>query len=176
MTAFPKGLRLAVPGDERRLFDLCVFAHAENGWGTMSPDAVMDGIRKATNREGAVFAIIDGPERIEATLGMQLTCPWFCDANEGKNWYWSELFWYVHPLHRRTRHAVKLFHFAQWWEKEVNSPVLISLMPRDDLERKEQFCSRFGTRIGATFLIGDGKHTYAEVAKLHDQTEVAGNA
>ena len=164
MIAFPKDVRLAVPGDERRLYDLCAIAHAENGWGVLDPDVVKQAIQKGTERQGCVFAIIDGPERIEATLGLQMTCPWFCNPEIGKNWYYSELFWYVHPLHRRSRHAIKLFRFAQWWEQETKTPVLISLMPREDLERKEQFCSRFGTRIGSTFLIGDGKRTYAEVA------------
>ena len=162
MTTWPQGVRPAIPGDERRVLDLCVVAHAENGWGSLDQDVVATAIQKAVNRESGIIAIIDGPERVEAAMGLQLTLPWFC-KNEGANWYWSEMFWYVHPLHRRSRNAMKLFQFAQWWEHETHQPVLISLMPKDDLEAKERLCSRFGTRIGSTFLIGD-KLTYAQVA------------
>ncbi|HEX3587806.1 MAG TPA: hypothetical protein VH024_17535 [Candidatus Angelobacter sp.] len=164
MTEFPKGVRLAQAGDEKRLFDLCFIAHEENGWGSMDPETVNATIRKATQREGCVIAIIDGPERVEAAIGLQPTVPWFCKSDIATNWYWCELFWYVHPLHRRSRHAVKLFRFTQWWEEQIHAPVLISLMPREDLEKKEKLCARFGTHIGSTFLIGNGKKTYAEVA------------
>ena len=162
MTAFPQGVRLAQAEDKQRLMALCTIAHAENGYGSMDPDIVAAVIQKAVDRQGSIIAIIDGPERIEAAIGLQPSCPWFC-KNEPENWYWSELFWYVHPLHRRSRHAFKLFQFAQWWEEQIQAPVLISLMPREDLEKKERLCARFGTRIGSTFLIGK-RRSYSEVA------------
>lgn len=161
MIAWPKGVRLAEPADLQRVMDICTIAHGENGYGTMDPDTVASVIQKALERQGSILAIIDGPERIEAVIGLQPTAPWFC-KNEPENWYWSELFWYVHPLHRRSRHAMKLFQFAQWWEQQIKMPVLISLMPREGLEKKERLCARFGTRIGSTFLIG--KRSYSEVA------------
>lgn len=160
---WPKNVRPAIDGDQQRLLDICLIAHAENGWGSFNHEAVKAAIQNAVDQQGSIFAIIEGPERIEAVMGLQLTLPWFC-ANEPQNWYYSELFWYVHPLHRRSRHAMKLFQFAQWWEENSKRPVLISLMPREGLEAKERLCARFGSRIGSTFLISANKRTYTEVA------------
>src|SRR5580658_2719506 len=115
MIAFPRGMRLIQSNDVKRVFDLCCIAHGENGWGLMNEEAVTVGLRKALSPDtGVVIGIIDGPQRVEAAIGMQLVKPWYC-TTEDVNYYWSDLFCYVHPLHRRSRHAAKLLQFAGWW-------------------------------------------------------------
>src|SRR6185437_12138630 len=130
MTAWPEGVRIAIAGDEARVFDLCVMAHAENGFGRMDELIVREFIRQATHRENCIIAIIDGPEHIEAMLGLR-------------------------PLHRQSRHAAKLFRFAQWWEGEIHAPVILELLPREDFEQKDKLFARFGKRIGGAYAIGD---------------------
>lgn len=154
MTDFPKGVRLAQKGDERRLYDLLVMAHAENGFGTMDERVVHETIQAATERKGYVIALVDGPERIEAAVGLRPAKLWYCSAHVPSNWYWTDLLFYVHPLHRRTRHAVKLFRFAQWWEQEIKQPVVLELMPRDEFAGKDKLFSRFGQKIGSSFVMG----------------------
>lgn len=155
MTAFPKDVRIAIPGDERRVFDLCAIAHAENGWGTMDADVVRATISAAVLRKAGIFAIIDGPERVEAVLGLHLVKPWYCAADVPGNWYWTELLFFVHPLHRRSRHAARLLQFAKWWEQEIKEPVALTLLPRDDLQEKEKLFGRHAQRVGSVYLLGD---------------------
>lgn len=154
MTAFPSGLRLAQPGDERRLFDLFVMAHAENGLGDLHVETVQNVIASACKRDGVTVALIDGPERVEAAIGLQPRKIAWYNSDAAGNWHWTDLLFYVHPLHRRSRHAVKLFQFAKWWEQEIKMPVVLELMPRQQLAEKEHLFARFGRRIGSAFLMG----------------------
>lgn len=154
MIEFPKDVLIAQPKDEKRIYDLCCIAHAENGFGVMDEATVQASIMKATERRGYIMAFIDGPERVEAVLGLHPQLPWYC-KDEPANWYWSDLLFFVHPLHRRSRHALKLFQFARWWQQEMGAPVMLGLMPKDDLEEKEQLFSRLADRrIGSLYLIG----------------------
>ena len=156
--SFPIGLRLAQPGDQKRLFDFCLTAHAENGFGGVDHAAVRRTIEAAVWRDNHVFGLIDGPDRIEAALGLQAQKLWY--GGEG-DWFWAELLLYVHPKHRRTRHAEKLFQFADWWSRHAAAPVLISLMPAERLGAKERLFARCGgKRIGATFIFGDPTFRY----------------
>lgn len=153
MTDFPRGMRMAGPGDEGRLFDLFAVAHGENGFGTMDPQIVRDVIAKGCHREGAAIALIDGPERVEAVIGLRAEKLWYC-SDDAANWYWSDLLIYVHPLHRRSRHAPKLFQFARWWGERIAMPVVLGLMPREGLPQKDRMFERHGRRVGALFAIG----------------------
>ena len=78
---------------------------------------------------------------------------WYC-TDAPQNWYHTERLLYVHPLHRRTRHAAKLFLFARWWSEQTGLPVLLGLMPRRDLNRKADFYRRHAMPIGGLFLVG----------------------
>lgn len=153
MTNFPEGLRMAVPGDEGRLFHLFVMAHAENGYGDLDESVVKTAIERGCRGDGIVIGLVDGPERIEAAIGLHPERPWYC-TNAESNYHSADLLIFVHPLHRRSRHAVKLFQFAQWWERESKIPVVLGLLPKDDLEEKERLFEKFGRRVGSLYLIG----------------------
>jgi GNAT superfamily N-acetyltransferase len=161
--SLPAGLRLAQHNDTQRLFDICKAAYRENGFGGMDDAAVYEVIDRAIRREGFIFALIDGPDRIEAVLGLQPCKMWYGGDND---WYWCELLFYVHPLHRRSRHAFKLFEFARWWERHFRTPVVISVFPTERLEGKEALFERYTTRrVGSFYLVGDGIfHTMPKVA------------
>ena len=153
MTAFPSGMRLAAVGDEKRIFDFFVIAHAENGWGDLDTKVVWDVINRACKTDGITIAIIDGPERIEALIGLHpVKAAWY-NSDAYPNWHWADLLIYVHPLHRRTRHALKLLQFAKWWEAHVDMPVILGLLPHERFAEKEKLFSRYGKRIGSAFLV-----------------------
>ena len=150
---FPAGLRMAHRGDEDRLYALFCTAHAENGYGDMDPVPVKAAIERGCSGDGIVIALVDGPERVEAAIGLHPEKRWYC-SNDPKNYYNTDLLIYVHPLHRRSRHAVKLFQFARWWENESGMPTILGLMPKDDFEGKERLFERYGRRVGALYMIG----------------------
>lgn len=157
MTEFPEGIRPGRAGDEDRLLSLFLMAHAENGYGDVDQDEVKTMIARACRGDNAIVGLVDGPERIEAAIGLHPCKRWY-SSNAAANWYNEDLLLYVHPLHRKSRHAVKLFRFAQWWEEKTGLPVFLGLMPKDDFEDKERLFERFGRRVGSFYMIGgDGK-------------------
>ena len=155
MIPFPTGMRMAAVGDEDRIFALFVVAHAENGYGTMDPIIVKAMIHRGCRGESVVIAIIDGPERIEAAIALTPEKRWYAATDDRANWYNADLLIFVHPLHRRSRHALKLFQFARWWEFESKLPVILGLVAKEDMERKEEFFNRYGKRVGGWYLVGD---------------------
>ena len=62
---------------------------------------------------------------------------------------------FVHPLHRRSRHAAKLLQFAGWWGHQQHPVILGILLKEGDLWRKEKLFGRYGKRLGSTFLFGE---------------------
>lgn len=153
MVDFPKDIRMASPGDEARVYDLFVMAHAENGYGDIDEAHVKAVIDRACHHDNAIVAIVDGPERIEAAIGLHPEKRWY-STNDAKNWYNTDLLIYVHPLHRQSRHAVKLFRFAQWWSGETGMPTVLGLMPKDDFVEKERLFERYGRKVGSLYMIG----------------------
>jgi hypothetical protein len=151
--SLPAGLRLAQPTDADRLFDLCMAAYWEGGFGGRDDTVVRAVIARALNRESGVFGIIDGPDRIEAMLGLEPAKMWY---GSDADWYWHDLTFFVHPLHRRSRHAITLFKFACWWERHIRMPVVLGVFPTTELELKEAMFERYGKRVGSMYLIGDG--------------------
>lgn len=147
-------MRLAQRGDEPRLRDILVTAYRENGFGRMDDAAVRDVAAKGCRGESYVFGLIDGPDRIEAVLGLQPSRMWYGGE---RDWYWTELLFYVHPQHRRSRHAQTLFAFADWWERHARVPVVIGVFPTERLEAKEFLFARHALRVGSLWLIGTGE-------------------
>ena len=152
--SLPAGLRLAQQGDQERLFDIFYTAYRENGYGGLDDIIVRDVIDKICHAETYACGLIDGAERIEAVLGLQPARLWYGDQN---SWYWNELLFYVHPKHRQTRHAIKLFQFARWWERAVQAPVIINIFPTQRLKEKEHLFERYARPAGATYIIGNGE-------------------
>lgn len=153
MTDFPSDLRMAAIGDEDRLYNLFVMAHAENGTGDFDPVTVKAVIHRGCRGESIAIALVDGSERIEAAIGVQPERRWY-NTDAAENWYHTDILIFVHPLHRRSGHAMRLFQFAKWWEEHTKTPVVLGLMPKDGLEDKERMFGRIGRRVGGLYLIG----------------------
>jgi len=128
--------------------------HADNGGFPISPGKVMALVKRACWRSGnppAVIGLIDGPDRIEAAVCLDCIQHWYSDA-----WFWVDRFLYVHPAHRRSRHAIRLLRFCRWWY-EANgrsAPVVLSIETLNERESKERLYSRYARRVGASFVIG----------------------
>lgn len=148
--AFPAGLRLAVPGDESRVFDLCLAAHADNGLAGMSRAKVWRMIDRIIIDQQGAIAIAPGPERFEAGVLLEVMSMWYSDDFQ----YWEQ-FLFVHPAHRRAGHAQRLLQFIQWWAQETGSPVVFGVGSTKRLAAKARLYSRYGTPIGAMFIAGD---------------------
>jgi len=147
-----RGLRLARPEDEGRLLDICLEAYRENGFGGLDEDNVRAIIASACRGDTYVMALIDGPHCIEAVVGLQPARSWFGDD---ASWFWTDTLAYVRPEFRKSRHAVKLMKFLQWFSQQTGQCILFNVMPREGFERKVAFFARFGKIAGVTIKIGD---------------------
>lgn len=146
-------MRYAEPADWPRLQHFCQVMHADNGVFALAAHKVNALLKQAcwkqTDVPPAVIGLIDGPERIEAAVCLQMMQHWYSDQ-----WFYADRFLYVHPAHRRSRHAFKLFQFCRSWHKMVEVPVVLSIETLHDREAKERLYGRYGRRVGASFVIG----------------------
>ena len=153
----PAGVRLAGPDDEAALWDICMAAFADNGFGVLDPASVRATIAKGVRHQGGVvFAVIGDGARIDAVLGLVWTKLWYC-----ADWHWQDLLLFVRPEARESRHAVTLLRFARWWATTTGMHVILGVMSQDDQDRKEKLLSRYARRTSSSFVIdpnedGDG--------------------
>lgn len=146
-------MRLARLGDEAALFRIFLDAFKDNGWGGIDLDVVAEVARKACQGDTYVAAIVPGQDRIEAVIGFQPTKMWYGD---GASWYWSDLLFYVHPLHRRSRHYARLFQFARWWGHSTRMPVVLGIQSTARTRSKSRMFARNAKELGGSFLIDAG--------------------
>jgi hypothetical protein len=132
------------------LFDIFMEAHRLGGWMNVNEDIVRDVIARATRRDTFAIAVIPGPTCVEGVIAFQPVRQWYGNQD---SWYWSELLLFVRVEYRKSRHAWKLLQFAKWFQHAVNAPVMVSLMPKEDFDRKERLLGRFGKRVASSFLI-----------------------
>lgn len=154
-TANPYGVRMAVPGDEDRLFSFLKGLHVENGMVPMSDDKVMAMIRRATTRNppGAIVGLIETPAHgIEASIGLILSQWWYADR-----WHLEELWNYVGPPYRKSPHCKNLIGFGKWAAEQLTDtgkepiPLLMGIITTTDLEQKMRLYQRQMPQVGALF-------------------------
>ncbi len=149
-----QGLRFAVARDEEELFELLLLLHAENGIFSVNHSKVRAGIRYATQRQGGMIFVNDGP-RIVATLGLSITMDWYSDDE-----YLSERWNFVHPNHRRTNYARMLLEQAKWVSRYFSRhgkplPLQVGINSCERTEGKIRLYARHMPCVGAYFMYGD---------------------
>ena len=108
MTA-PSNVVLAKPGDESKIFDFFVLAQQDNGFFPISSKKVIDVIMRGCRNEFASIGLIkDHLGNIEAASGICMENAWYSDV-----YFLSELLNFVHPDHRKSRHAQALMKFQK---------------------------------------------------------------
>ena len=146
-------MRFAEPEDYPRLWQFCEVMHADNGVFRLAPHKVISLLKRACWKPGqppaAIIGIINGPERVEAAVCLDLMQHWYSD-----DWFYADRFLYVHPAHRRSRHASKLFTFCERWHKMTDLPLVISIETLYEREAKERLYGRYARRVGASFVFG----------------------
>jgi len=149
----PDRVRLAQPSDLDRLCDFCWVAAADNGLFPLAPAKVIDLLKRACWRSSdppAVIGLIDGPGRIEAAVYLDAMTHWYSNY-----WLYVDRFLYVHPAHRRSRHAFRLLQFCRFWYEANGVPVVLTIETLKEREGKERLYSRYARRVGASFVIGE---------------------
>lgn len=158
-----KGVRVARPGDEDAVYNLLLGLYSENALFTLSEHKARETIRYATEKRGGWIGVIDGPNGLEATIGMALETFWYTDQ-----WHLSEYWNYVAPEHRQSNHARRLIDYAKWVADGIGVPLIMGIMTTDRLAPKMRLYQRQLSQVGAFFQHGmssDGTYSQRKVAR-----------
>jgi hypothetical protein len=176
------GVRIARPGDEESVYRLLMLLYEENALLPMSEAKVRAAIHAGTRGEGGIVGVIDGPDGIEASIGMALSQFWYTER-----WHLNEIWCFVHPDHRRSTHLKRLAEFGKWCADrlstpEVRVPLLLGVVTRHRLLAKLRLFQRQAPQVGAIFMHGlDGdadtfsQRRHSEVPQLSRDGMHAGN-
>lgn len=173
-------VRHALPADEDQIYDHLMIAHADNGLAPVSESKVRAEIRCAANREGNIIGLIDGPQGIEASIGMRLCTFWYTEK-----FHWEEMWIFVHPDHRRTTHAQRLIGFAKWCRDEITRQsgeeitLYVGILTLKQVEPKIRLYQRSFPQVGATFAYGvvpQGAFKQRQIVDWRAQKRVNGKA
>lgn len=163
MIAKPPSVRLARPGDEELLFALVCASDEEWSLGTRDADKIRGVIYAATTGNDAGrprFGVVAGPSVLEGAVGLFPTEPW-----NSSDTYLRAFFHFVHPLYRKSRHAVDLRDFAKWFGDMAGMRVVFELLHPERTEAKARMYERGGAeKVGGLFIYGMAVAKFAEVA------------
>lgn len=144
-------VRLAVRADEPAIYDLLMFLYAENAMAALAPDKVQRQIKKATRGNGGIIGVIDGPDGIVASVGLELTRWWYSD-----DWHLGELWVHIHPDHRDKSHERDLIAFAKQCADRLGVPLLMGIITGHRIAAKVRLYQRQINQVGALFLHSGG--------------------
>lgn len=120
--------------------------------GSRDPDKIRGVIWSAiadTSPSRPRFGVVSGPSVIEGAIGLFPTEPW-----NSSDIYIRAFFHFVHPLYRKSRHAVDLAQFGKWFADLAGVPLVFELLHPERTEAKERLYGRQATRVGGLFLHG----------------------
>lgn len=140
------GVRFATQGDEEAVFKLLCIAEEENALFPMSPHKVREFIKRATEKQGGIIGVIDGPNGIEASSGLVIEQAWYTDE-----WSIGERWNFVHPAHRQSTHVQKLILFTKWVTEQMNLTLDIGILSNKRTEAKIRLYKRHFEYMGAFF-------------------------
>lgn len=144
---FP-GVRFAGPQDDAALLAHCILNDKENGFFKVNWDKVKATIALGTGHQGGVIGVIDGPKGIEASAAFIFAQWWSTD-----DWHLEEIWTFVHPEHRKSTHAKKLYEFGKWLSDEMDKmPVLFGVLTTNRMAPKVRLAQRQLPQVGALFM------------------------
>lgn len=156
MSSAPSSVRYAKHGDELAIYDAIVTGHADNGLWPLSPNKILKLIDAAlappVNGNKPTIGIIDGDNGIEAMTCFELDQQWYTDE-----WYVSEIFNWVHPDHRASKHAQALLDFQKKFTDNMSASIgkpmalITGVLTVKRLEAKMHLFQRRYPQIGALF-------------------------
>src|SRR6185312_15383872 len=121
--ARPASVRVATHADERSLFDLFMMAAQENAMAPVCEANVVEAIKTATERRGAIIGVIDGDRDDLAGAVALVMAPFWYSAQ----FHCEELLNFVHPNYRQGERkcARDLLEFAKWWADQLGMSLLM---------------------------------------------------
>jgi hypothetical protein len=153
----PASVRVATMADEPELLALMLLDLEENAErvAAIDPDRVLVHIHACTRGTGqAIAAVIDAPDGALAAVVMLHPFQWWFS----KQYYYLEVMNFVHPDHRKSRHAADLLQFQKWWVDEITRGfgyrvyLLCGVLTARRVWAKKMMYKRRFTEVGGAYL------------------------
>lgn len=158
-TEKPATVRIATPKDEKEVLQLILCDLRENAEkiAPIHEERIVEHIRAATEKRGAIIGLIDGPEGKPVAVCMILPAQWWFS----KAYFLHEALNYVHPDHRKTRHIHDLIQFERWvgdqWSKNAGFRIytVFNVLGTKRVREKTILYRRKLAQSGAVFVYPD---------------------
>ena len=137
------------PQDANRIYDFLLNLNQENAVFALSEPKSRESIASCLDPKRGVVGIIDNGNGIEGCVGLRASQMWYSD-----DWFFDELWNYVHPDYRKSNHAKNLIEFAKWSSFNLNVPLVMGLVTKNKLLPKMRLYQRQLVQIGAYFVYG----------------------
>lgn len=147
MTNSFAGVRMARPEDEDSIYALLMLLWKENGLFELTEAKVREAIRKATERRGGIIGVIEGPNGLEASVGLHLEQLWYSD-----DWWLVEYWNFVREEYRRSTHARRLIEFSKWCADNLGLDLFMGIVTNERTEAKVRLYRRQLPYVGGFFL------------------------
>lgn len=145
----PYGVRGATQDDAEILLRHVVPIYSEGALQPISTAKIELLVQRCIDRDGAIAGIIDGPDGIEASIGLAVESFEYSDhAHLAGKWLG------VAPAFRRVNHASRLIQFAKWASTAMSVPLHLSITTATELEPKLLLYQRQIPQCGAFFAWG----------------------
>lgn len=153
----PSVVRPATPEDYQEIWKLFRLLHKENGAFSMS-DAKVDWVlrrvllpelisKEDTGLRGymGVIGPVGGP--LEGLILLIVGSYWYTDEL-----HLEELTTFVHPNHRRSKHAQALLNYSKHMSDAIGIPLLIGIVSNKRTEAKVRLYRKYLPEAGSFFL------------------------
>jgi GNAT superfamily N-acetyltransferase len=122
--------------------------HEENGMMPLDENLIKQGAIDAINGKASVIAVIGKPGKIEAAIHLAFNQFWYTS-----DVHLAELWAYVRPAYRKSRHAHALIEFAKNMAIMFKVPLFIGIVSNERTEQKiRMYRRKLGNPAGAYFL------------------------
>ena len=139
---------IATESDWPDLLELCQELEKENGFFKMDYGLVRSMFDRAFKKQGGIVAIIRGEKEIEGCLFMIISTMWYSHES-----HLEELFSYVRPAYRKSKHAITLVEFAKDCSVKIGIPLMVGILTHNRMEAKVRLYRRtLGIPAGAFFV------------------------
>lgn len=149
-------VRYAKHGDELAMFDAIMLGHSDNGLWPVSQTKILklidDSLAAPVNGNKPTIGIIEGENGIEAMTCFTFEQYWYTDE-----WHIAELFNWVHPDYRASKHVEALMAFQRKFTDDMSvvsghkMALITGIMSLKRLEAKINLFGRKYPQIGAVF-------------------------
>ena len=152
----PSTVRAATPGDWDEIYKLFRLLHKENGMFSSSESKVDWLLERILYPELIAqddpglrgFLGVIGPEgALEAFILMVIASYWYTDEI-----HLEELATFVHPNHRRSKHAHALLQYSKHLSDATSIPLLIGIISNKRTEAKVRLYRKHLPETGSFFL------------------------